>query len=63
MPPVWCCTFLELLSTTTLPEAITAPGERGRRRPRPDAADKQDGHRQAEQDVGPDAFAGAGALF
>ena len=39
------------------------PGERGRRRPRPDAADKQDGYRQAEQDVGSDAFAGARALF
>ena len=25
MPPAACCTFLMLLSTTTMPEAITAP--------------------------------------
>lgn len=25
LPPVWCCTFLGLLSTTTVPDAITAP--------------------------------------
>ena len=40
MPPVWCCTFLELLSTTTLPAAITAPASEVVAAHAPDAANQ-----------------------